>query len=76
MEDRTMSNDYAGKSHDEALAVRKKVKQRAQEPAGGEMAVDGVEADSTHSCGELSEKGKQVWRTGAGMDGGGKAPDR
>jgi hypothetical protein len=40
------------------------------------MAVDGVEADATHSCGELSERGKEVWRTGAGLDGGGKAPDR
>jgi hypothetical protein len=24
----------------------------------------------------LSEQGKQVWRTGAGLDGGGKAPGR
>jgi hypothetical protein len=71
-----MRRDYAGKSHDEAVAARKKVKQRSQEPAGGDMAVDGVEADDTHSCGELSEKGKQVWRTGAGLDGGGKAPNR
>jgi hypothetical protein len=76
LEDRIMSLDYAGKSHDEAVAARKKTKQRAQEPAGGEMAVDGVEADATHSCGELSERGKEVWRTGAGLDGGGKAPDR
>ncbi|MGF6260050.1 hypothetical protein QFZ96_006493 [Paraburkholderia youngii] len=76
LEDRIMSLDYAGKSHDEAVAARKKARQRAQEPAGGKMAVDGVEADATHSCGELSEQGKQVWRTGAGLDGGGKAPSR
>jgi hypothetical protein len=76
LEDRIMSLDYAGKSHDEAVAARKKQKQRAQEPAGGAMAVDGVEADATHSSGELSEQGKQVWRTGAGLDGGGKAPSK
>ncbi|EEA00221.1 hypothetical protein BH160DRAFT_4499 [Burkholderia sp. H160] len=76
LEDQIVSLDYAGKSHDEAVAARKKARQRAQEPAGGEMAVNGVEADATHSCGELSERGKQVWRTGAGLDGGGKARDR
>jgi hypothetical protein len=67
-----MSLDYAGKSHDEAVAIRHKKKQRAQEPAGGEMAVDGTEADKEHSCGELSERGKEVWRKGSGIDGGGK----
>jgi hypothetical protein len=67
-----MSLNYAGKSHDEAVAARKHEKQRAQEQPGGEMAVDGTEADKTHSCGELSERGKEVWRKGSGMDGGGK----
>ncbi|MFB9123075.1 hypothetical protein E2553_24485 [Paraburkholderia dipogonis] len=67
-----MSSNHAGKSHDEAVAARKKEKQRAQEQAGGEMAVDGTEADATHSSGELSERGKEVWRRGSGMDGGGK----
>jgi hypothetical protein len=72
MEDRAMSPNYAGKSHDEAVAARKKEKQRAQEQPGGEMAVDGAEADAAHSSGELSERGKEVWRRGSGMDGGGK----
>ncbi|WP_168789140.1 hypothetical protein [Paraburkholderia aromaticivorans] len=67
-----MTSNYAGKSHDEAVAARKKQKQRAQEQAGGEMAVDGTEADALHSSGELSERGKEVWRHGSGMDGGGK----
>jgi hypothetical protein len=67
-----MSLNYAGKSHDEAVAARKKEKQRAQEQPGGEMAVEGTQADQAHSSGELSERGKQVWRQGSGMDGGGK----
>jgi len=67
-----MSSNHAGKSHDEADAARKKEKQRAQEQAGGEMAVDGTEANATHSSGKLSESGKEVWRRGSGMDGGGK----
>ncbi|ACD21308.1 hypothetical protein [Paraburkholderia phytofirmans] len=67
-----MSSNHAGKSHDEAVAARKKEKQRAQEQAGGEMAVDGTEANATSSSGELSESGKEVWRRGSGMDGGGK----
>ncbi|REE23077.1 hypothetical protein B0G71_6312 [Paraburkholderia sp. BL27I4N3] len=67
-----MTSNYAGKSHDEAVAARKKERQRAQEQAGGEMAVDGTAADATHSSGELSERGKDVWRRGSGMDGGGK----
>ncbi|MFL9895466.1 hypothetical protein P0D71_26515 [Paraburkholderia sp. RL17-383-BIF-A] len=67
-----MSLNYAGKSHDEAVAARKKVKQKAQEQPGGEMAVEGTEADALHSSGELSERGKEVWRRGSGMDGGGK----
>jgi len=36
------------------------------------MAIEGTEADAEHSCGELSEQGKQIWRTGGGIDGGGK----
>lgn len=67
-----MTQNYAGKSHDEAVAARKKQKQRSQEQAGGEMAVDGTEADAVHSSGELSEQGKAVWRQGNGIDGGGK----
>jgi hypothetical protein len=54
------------------VAARKKEKQRAQEQPGGEMAVDGAEADAAHSSGELSERGKEVWRKGSGIDGGGK----
>jgi hypothetical protein len=67
-----MTQNYAGRSHDEAVAARKDKKQKAQEQAGGDMAIEGTEADATHSCGELSEKGKQVWRQGSGLDGGGK----
>jgi hypothetical protein len=37
------------------------------------MAVEGTQPDERHSSGELYEKGKQVWRTGSGLDGGGKA---
>ncbi|MCC8405869.1 hypothetical protein LJ655_29125 [Paraburkholderia sp. MMS20-SJTN17] len=68
-----MMNDYAGRSHDERVAVRKHKKMKSQEQPGGSMAVEGTQADATHSCGELSEKGKEVWRKGAGMDGGGKS---
>jgi hypothetical protein len=67
-----MNSNYAGKSHDEAVAARKKEKQRAQDQAGGDMAVDGTQADQAHSSGELSERGKEAWRKGSGMDGGGK----
>jgi hypothetical protein len=67
-----MSLDHSGKSHDEALSARKKEKQRSLEQPGGDMAVEGTQADETHSSGKLSERGKQVWRTGSGLDGGGK----
>ena len=66
-------NDYAGRSQDERVARRKHTKQPAQEPPGGDMAVPGTEPDRTHSSGELSERGKEVWRKGAGLDGGGKS---
>lgn len=69
-------NVHSGKSQDERVAARKQQKQASLEPSGGEMAVDGTEADETRSCGELSEAGKRVWRTGSGMDGGGKCPGR
>jgi hypothetical protein len=67
-----MTNDYAGRSHDEAVAARKKQKQPSQEQPGGDKAVDGTEADKNRSSGELSERGKEVWRQGGGIDGGGK----
>jgi hypothetical protein len=66
-------NDYAGRSQDDRVSQRKHEKQRAQEPPGGDMAVHGTQPDSTHSSGELSERGKEVWRRGAGIDGGGKS---
>lgn len=66
-------NDYAGRSQDERFAIRKHKKTKSQEPPGGPMAVEGTEPDATHSSGELSERGKEVWRKGAGMDGGGKS---
>lgn len=70
--DQIMSLDHSGKSHDEAFAARKQHKPRSLEQPGGEMAVEGTQADEAHSSGELSERGKQVWRTGSGIDGGGK----
>ena len=66
-------NVHTGQSQDERVAARKQQKQASLEQPGGEMAVDGTQADRTHSCGELSEAGKRAWRTGAGMDGGGKS---
>jgi len=49
-------NTYAGQSQDERIAARKHKKQRAQEQAGGSMAVEGTQADATHSCGELTQR--------------------
>ena len=65
-------NVHSGKSQDERVAARKEQPQRALEQPSGDMAVPGTEADPTHSSGELSEEGKRAWRTGSGMDGGGK----
>jgi hypothetical protein len=59
--------------HDERYAARKRKKLKSQEPAGGSMAVEGTEPDATHSCGQLSEQGKEAWRKGTGIDGGGKS---
>ena len=67
-----MTLNYAGKSHDEAVAARKHKEQKSQEQAGGDMAVEGTEGDAEHSSGELSERGKAVWRQVSGMDVGGK----
>lgn len=66
-------SEYSGRSHDERIAQRKGEKQRAQEPPGGEMAVHGTAPDTHHSSGELSQRGKDVWRRGAGIDGGGSS---
>ena len=66
-----MTQYYAGRSHDDAVAARAGCRQRAQEPPGGNMAIDGTEADAQHSCGELTALGKDVWRQGGGIDGGG-----
>lgn len=41
-----MTLNYAGRSHDEVIAARHKLKQKAQEQAGGEMAIEGTEADA------------------------------
>ncbi len=65
-------NVHSGKSQDERVAARKHRKQPSLEQPGGEMAVDGTQADATHSSGQLSEAGKRAWQTGTGMDGGGK----
>ncbi|WP_321895010.1 hypothetical protein [Paraburkholderia heleia] len=53
-------SEYAGRSHDERVAQRKREKKGATEPPGGDMAVHGTEPDATHSSGELSEQGKEV----------------
>ncbi|MFL9858642.1 hypothetical protein PQR72_23355 [Paraburkholderia madseniana] len=63
----------SGHSQDERIAARKLQKQKAQEQPGRSKAVEGTEPDATHSSGELSEEGKEVWRKGAGIDGGGKS---
>ncbi|RFU47931.1 hypothetical protein [Paraburkholderia sp. DHOC27] len=65
-------NHHAGRSHDERVAARKQEKQKAQEQPGGSKAIAGTEPNATRSSGELSEEGKEVWRKGAGIDGGGK----
>ncbi|TDV39248.1 hypothetical protein C7405_101365 [Paraburkholderia caballeronis] len=69
-----MTQSYAGRSHDEWVAARTGQEQRAQEQAGGEMAMEGTEADAQHSCGVLSAQGRQVWHRGSGIDGGGMVP--
>ncbi|MEX3958677.1 hypothetical protein B0G57_10895 [Trinickia symbiotica] len=66
-------NPHAGRSQDERVSARKQKKLPSLEQPGGRMAADQTEADPTHSCGELSEKGKEVWRKGSGLDGGGKS---
>lgn len=66
-----MSN-YAGRSQEDRIAQRKGTPQTAQEQPGGTMAEPGTEPDKEHSSGQLSEEGKRVWRTGSGIDGGGK----
>lgn len=68
-----MDNVHSGRSQDERVAARKQKKQASLEQPGGEMAVEGTQADPTHSCGELSEAGKRAWQVGTGMDGGGKS---
>lgn len=67
-----MSNNYAGRSQEDRIAQRKGTPQRSQEQPGGPLARPGTEPDKEHSSGELTEEGKQVWRTGSGIDGGGK----
>ncbi|RKP56428.1 hypothetical protein [Pararobbsia silviterrae] len=62
---------YAGRSHDEAYAARKGHPVRAQEPPGGAMAIAEGEADPARGGGLLSARGRAVWQTGPGMDGGG-----
>lgn len=70
--DTTTETNYAGRSQEERLAQRKGKKQRAQEQPGGHLAQEGTEPDKHHSSGKLTEEGKKIWRTGSGIDGGGK----
>jgi hypothetical protein len=67
-----MTNDYAGRSQEDRIEREKQQRQTSQEQSGGDMAQPGTEADKERSSGELTERGKQVWRTGSGIDGGGK----
>ncbi len=41
-----------------------------------DMAQPGTEADRERSCGELAERGKQVWRTDSGVSMAAEKPDR
>jgi hypothetical protein len=66
-----MSN-YAGRSQEDRIAQRNGQKQKAQEHPGGSMAQEGTQPDKDHSSGKLTEEGKKAWRTGSGIDGGGK----
>lgn len=68
------SEIYAGRSQDERVAMRKGKSVPAQEQAGGKMAVPGTASGPGSSCGQLSEEGKEVWRTGNGEDS--TLPDR
>jgi hypothetical protein len=54
------------------IAQRKGQKQKADEQPGGLMAQEGTQPDKDHSSGKLTEEGKEAWRTGSGIDGGGK----
>ncbi len=67
-----MTSNYAGRSQEDRIAQEKREKPFAQEQAGGDMAKPGTEPDKDHSCGELTERGKEVWRSGSGIDGSGK----
>jgi hypothetical protein len=68
----TTKTNYAGRSQEERRARRLGEQQKAQEQPGGHMAEEGTEPDRENSSGKLSEAGKQAWRTGSGIDGGGK----
>jgi hypothetical protein len=64
--------NYAGRSQEDRIAREKGQQQPSQNQSGGDMAQPGTEADENRSSGELTEQGKEVWRTGSGIDGGGK----
>jgi hypothetical protein len=66
-------NPHAGRSQDERVAARKGKKLPSLEQPGGRMAEEGTQADETHSSGTLSEAGKEAWRKGTGIDGGGRS---
>jgi hypothetical protein len=53
-----MSQPYAGRSHDEAIAARKGKRQSAQAPPGGEATITGTEPAPEHGSGELSDEGR------------------
>jgi hypothetical protein len=72
IERRSHMSNYAGRSQEERIAQRKGSQPRSQEQPGGTMAERGTEPDKDNSSGQLTEEGKQVWRTGSGIDGGGK----
>ena len=64
-----MSKAHVARKTEKIMAAWHMQKQKAREQAGGEMAIEATETDAEHSCGQLSERGKQVWRSGSGMNG-------
>lgn len=63
------SETYAGRSHDDRVAARNGAPVPAQQQPGGELAEPGTAPAPNASCGQLSEKGKQVWREGVTIGG-------
>lgn len=65
----TSRDTYAGRSHDERVAERNGAAVPAQEQPGGDLAKPGTGPGPGASSGELSDKGKKVWREGNTIGG-------